>query len=104
MFKLLRKLMHYASARLKRTGGQEYTIELAAEDALSEVSDFFAKNPEPGIRQLSIDELGQLTEDGLFYLARIGGEVVGTLYFQDSQVTGRWAVPSLPLFTGSAAC
>jgi hypothetical protein len=64
----------------------DYIVEPAVNGmALArEIREFFHENPEQGIRQLSVDEVEQLTNDDLFYVARAGGDraIVGTLYFQ----------------------
>jgi len=64
----------------------DYIVEPAVNGRVlvEEICEFFRKNPAKGIRQLAVDEVTQLTNDGLFYVARSGGDraIVGTLYFQ----------------------
>ncbi len=64
----------------------DYVVEAAVDgdDLVQEISEFFVNNPEKGIRQLPPDEVQQLSEDGLFFVARIEdtNEIVATVYFQ----------------------
>lgn len=74
--------------------GQEwdYVIESASDVALvPEILQFFSDNESPGIRAVDFDEVRQLVEDGLFFIARHGedGPIVGTVYFSEQSSGSR---------------
>src|SRR5512134_1620278 len=64
----------------------DYVIESVSDVALvPEILRFFEDNASPGIRAVDFDEVLQLVEDGLFFIARHGdgGPIVGTVYFSE---------------------
>jgi hypothetical protein len=66
----------------------DYIIEVGGPDLSDEICAFFRNNPEKGIRQLPVNEVQQLTDEGLFYVARSAGDrvIVGTLYFKEDSL------------------
>jgi RimJ/RimL family protein N-acetyltransferase len=63
----------------------DYTISNAHPDAAEEIYRFFRANPEPGIRQVALDEIAALIDRGCFYVARDArGAIVGTVYLQSA--------------------